>query len=185
MCDKKKIIIMTKLAVYDKNFSEEDMRNDRYFRHDYIYKKNMRNRIFVFIGCIIVILLNMLHRIIYGSLDIYALNYTVELTKIVLFFAVMLIAYTVIGTIIFTADFHKSQKRLEKYFKLLDKLDRYTAAKQKRMQALADAENADYGTEDYEAEYDETEDYETDEYEAEYEADEDYETEDDTEDDMQ
>lgn len=136
MYDKKKITIMTKLAVYDKNFAEEDLRADQYFRHDYIYKKNMKNRIFVFIGCIIVILLYVLHRIVYGNFDIYAINYTAELIKIILFFAAMLIAYTVLGTAIYTAEFHKAQERLDKYFKLLDRLDKYTATMEKRKKLI-------------------------------------------------
>lgn len=146
MYDKKKIALMTKLAVYDKNFAEEDLRNDQYFRHDYIYKRNMRNRIFVFLGCIIVILLSVLHKMVYEDFDIYAINYTVELTKIVIFFAVMLIAYTVVGTIIYTAEFHKSQKRLDRYFHLLGRLDRYNAAVEKRKKALAHAEHTEYDT---------------------------------------
>jgi hypothetical protein len=115
---------MSKLAVYDKHTGKDDWKDDVYFRQDYIYSNNMRTRVFIFFGCILLTAFYILHIAAFQEIDLFSIAfYRAELTKIIIFFAATLIFYTFVGTILYTARYAQTQKRLEHYFAIMDKLD--------------------------------------------------------------
>ncbi len=123
MEDKDKIIIMTKLAIYDKQYGEKDRKINEYFADDYVYRKNFWTRFCVTIACILVILLYCMHRIIIDEVDILKLNYYKEATNILLFISIVIVVYSLISSKTALSDYIKSQKRLGNYFKLIDELE--------------------------------------------------------------
>jgi len=121
--DEEKIITMTKLAIYDKDFAAEDENVDRFFRHDFIYRQNMWIRFYVLLGCLVIILFRALHMVVIEQRDLMALNIRAELTKAVIFIIVAEVAYTIIGMIRYTVVYERSQDRIREYYALLDKLE--------------------------------------------------------------
>jgi len=121
--DKDKILLMAKLAVYDKHNGKSDHRDDEFFRQDYIYANNMKTRLYAFFGCIIVTIFYILHIASYHETDIFSINYFTEALRIGSFFVIVLVGYTVIGTVLYTARYVQLQKRLEEYYSLLKQLD--------------------------------------------------------------
>jgi len=121
--NQEKIVIMAKLAVYDKNTGKDDWKDNVFFRQDYIYANNMRTRFFAFFGCLILTVFYILHIAAFQDTDIFSINIQAQAIRIIIFFALVLVAYTVIGTILYTAMYAQTQKRIENYFKLLDRLD--------------------------------------------------------------
>ena len=115
MIDKEKIIIMTKLASYDKNNSEEDSRILGYFRHDYVYRKNVVDRFFVLLGGLILLAIDYMRRIFLYDLDVFTLDFFKELRGILIFLGVLLVIYTVIGSIKHNYEYTKCQLRMKKY----------------------------------------------------------------------
>ncbi|MDR2939280.1 MAG: hypothetical protein LBV08_03055, partial [Clostridiales bacterium] len=99
MVDKKKIVTMAKLAVYDKKYSYKDDKVTEYFRHDYVYKQNSWDRFFVVLGGLIILLFLYGQRVFSDRPDALKFDFNGELRFIIIFFAVLLIFYTFIGSI--------------------------------------------------------------------------------------
>ena len=124
MVDKEKIILMSKLAVYDKNHEERDSKILSYFRNDYIYRQNIWVRFGVFIGCFIVILFYAMHKIVISGADtIFEFDYKAELIRIGIFVVIVMAIYSCIGTALYLRDYQKALNRSRKYFNDLDDLD--------------------------------------------------------------
>ena len=123
MFDPNKIIIMTKLAIYDKEGMERDLDADRFFRHDYIYRQNMWIRLFALIGCLILLGFRVLHLLAVDQTDLFTLDFRTVLIQLVFWLLAIEAAYTVIGTIRFTVEYERAQKRLREYYRLMDELD--------------------------------------------------------------
>jgi len=115
MVDKERIIIMTKLASYDKNKSEEDSQVLGYFRHDYVYRKNVVDRFFVLLGGIILLAVDYLRRIFMEYLDVFSLDFGRELRGILVFLGILLVVYTIIGSVKHNYEYTKCQLRMKKY----------------------------------------------------------------------
>jgi len=130
--DEKRIIIMTRLAAYDKNESAGDKRVNSYFLHDYISKNNLQTQIAVITGSLILIGFNILHRIFNEGLDITTLDYVAELRKYGLFIFGVALSYTVIGSLKAAKDYHGCQKRIRQYQDNIDKLAQYKKPQTKK-----------------------------------------------------
>jgi len=120
--DFEKIRIMSKMAVYDKRGFEKDAKSNHYFRHDYIYKKNMRMRFFLGLGCLILALFYAMYLIGVDEVDIFTMDYFQLLMRVLAVGVVIMVGYSLIGTILYTREFELSQKRIGEYFKLMDNL---------------------------------------------------------------
>ncbi len=120
---KRKIRIMSKLAIYDKHFREIDKKILKFFRYDYIYKENMRTRLFAGIGGIIIVVFWLLHKASVKGIDFLVQNYKAETMKCGIFLLILLVFYTFIGTIISAKRYEISKKRQASYIRLLNYLD--------------------------------------------------------------
>ena len=140
MHDKDKIIIMSKMAVYDKRDFQRDSKANHYFRHDFIYKKNMRMRFFLGLGCFILVIFYVLYLLSVAQVDIFTLNFQFEALRILVFTLLVMVGYTFIGTIIYTREFVVAQKRINRYFALMSELDKRNEARDKQ-QVAKDADN--------------------------------------------
>ncbi|MDR2168148.1 MAG: hypothetical protein LBE35_09925 [Clostridiales bacterium] len=129
MIDKDKIRIMAKMAVYDKKGFERDARANQYFRHDFIYKRNMQMRFHLGIGCIILAIFYIMYLLLVREHDLFALNFQAEAIRLLTFVIVIMVGYSFIGTIVFTREFLVSQKRVEAYFALMKELSGEEAEK--------------------------------------------------------
>ena len=133
MYDKEKIRLMSKMAVYDKRDFNKDSKANHYFRHDYIYKKNMRMRFFLGIGCIILIIFYALYLLVVEGVDIFALDFQFEALRMLIFVLLVMVGYSFLGTIIYTREFVIAQRRINKYFALMQQLDKRNEAKDKQL----------------------------------------------------
>lgn len=123
MKSKSEIILMTKLAIYDKSHGKKDRVCNDYFKGDYVYKKNMWTRFYTAIGTLILIIFIFLHRIAVYEIDIFTLDFKTEISKYAVYFLTVLIAYTIIGSFLSAREYNKSRLRFKKYLLVLSKLD--------------------------------------------------------------
>ena len=123
MYDTEKIRIMSKMAIYDKRDFEKDSKAGQYFRHDFIYKRNMRMRFFLGIGCVILLFFYVMHQLAIEGADLFALDFQAEAIRLLFFAVMIMVGYSFIGTIIYTREFLRSERRMNAYFALMRKLD--------------------------------------------------------------
>ena len=124
MLNKTKIILMTRMAIYDKHHAEADRAVFSYFRRDYIYRKNMWTRLCVAFGSIILLALYWLHQIFIYGIDLQEIDIQQSVLDSVLFLIAVMALYTLIGTIQGTAQYHQVQTRMERYLSMLQRIER-------------------------------------------------------------
>ncbi len=127
MIDQDKIILMTKLAVYENKYIKEDRRRNSYYLEDYIYVNNFKTRLSVTIAVVLFVMLdiieNMNHNIIFpDSIMSFVKAY---ISPYLMPWIVILIIYTMISTTVYGKRYAVSQKRLKGYNKLLKQLNAY------------------------------------------------------------
>jgi hypothetical protein len=115
MVNRQKIITMTKLALYDKHEGAADRDANDYFRHDYIYRKNLGTRISVGIEGVIILAIHWLRIIFVEGIDVFEINIQDHVLDSVLFIIALAAVYSVIGTIQGTREYYLVQKRLNRY----------------------------------------------------------------------
>ena len=121
--NKERIIIMSKLAVYDKNYGEKDRAAGKYFRTDYVYRKNMWTRFYVLVGCALIIGLYALRQFVVVGYDLLDFDYFGQLMNIGIFVLTMLVIYTLIGTKIYVSEYNRATRRLGNYLELIKLLN--------------------------------------------------------------
>jgi len=134
MVNKNKIILMSKMAVYDKRHREADRAIFSYFRRDYIYRKNTWTRLSVAMGSMVLLGLYWLHRIFIYGVDIQELDIQQSVIDSVLFLVAVMAFYTLVGTIQGTHQYHKVQKRVERYLAMMQRLGRMPDSPQEQSQ---------------------------------------------------
>jgi len=132
MVNQKKIITMTKLALYDKHEGAADRAANEYFRHDYIYRKNLGTRLAVGVAGFLILVIYWLRVILLDGVDILQMDVRQYLTDSVLFLVALLAVYSLIGTIQGTREYYLIQKRLENYNSLVRRLESYENKTKKR-----------------------------------------------------
>ncbi len=109
----RKIILMTQLALYERKYGKKDLEKSNFYKQDYIYLRSMWTRLFAVLGAVILIFIYCFLRI--GSLG---LEETVTFIKnnyknFAYFIIFVFLVYTVIGKIIYSKEFNRSEKRKE------------------------------------------------------------------------
>ena len=125
--DRQKIILMSKLASYDKYHAKGDRRKTEFFRHDYVYRQNLTARFYTLIGSIIVVLFYFLHRMVIDHLDFLDIESLItDLIISAAFIILVQLLYSLLGFVIHSRDYNASADRIEEYtenMKALAKLD--------------------------------------------------------------
>jgi hypothetical protein len=124
LVSKKRVIMMTKLAVYDQKYGSRDKKDNEYYRHDYIYRKNMWTRLCASFGALIILTVYWAYQIFSLDQSFLEIDYLNAGTDAAIFILAVMALYTVIGTIRETACYAKSQRRLKNYMRTLYMLDR-------------------------------------------------------------
>jgi len=125
MVNQQKIAIMTKLALYDKHEGSADRHANEFFRHDYIYKKNLGTRLAIGFGGLLLLALHWLRMILIDGLDVLQVAIVRgHLIESLMFLAALLAVYSLIGTLQGTREYYLIQKRLKKYNGLVRQLEK-------------------------------------------------------------
>ncbi|MCL1884124.1 MAG: hypothetical protein FWF81_10290 [Defluviitaleaceae bacterium] len=142
MVNQQKIIAMTKLALYDKHEGATDRAANDYFRHDYIYRKNMGTRLSVGLGGVIILVLYWLRIIIVDGIDIFEMDIRYYAQDTVFFIVALVAIYSLIGTIQGTREYYLVQKRLQRYQGMLRFLENTEGKRAEAEEAPKPAEEA-------------------------------------------
>jgi len=128
MINKEKIILMTKLAVYDKKFGEADIGAGSFFRHDYVYWKNFWARLSALFGCAIIVAAYVLDKIVIKGTDLFSIDYKQEGINILIFVIIVLGITTFFSSIKATREYSAIEKRVASNLEYTKKLDRIAAS---------------------------------------------------------
>lgn len=120
---KEEIILMTKLAIYDKTYGEKDKKANDMFYRDYVYRRNFYLRFFALIGTLIPIGLSVIYEVFIEDVDFLNFDYMEFGINVALIIIGVQLFYTLAGTKIATMEYREIKTRLKGYFALMKELD--------------------------------------------------------------
>ena len=130
---------MTKLALHDKKYGKIDKKTNAYFKWDYIYINNWYTRLATGIAVAIMIAWLVFTDIYLKEIiPIFNIELSEYLPKYMVLFALLILLYTGISTMIFNKKYEVTQRRLQGYQKMLNELDQYQSLKQSSEEDLYD-----------------------------------------------
>ena len=124
MVSKEEIIIMSKLAIYDKNNGENDKKINGLYYRDYVYRKNFYARAFALLGCLIIIALYATNLLLDEQIDFFEIDFNLLAISSIQIIGVVMVLYTLIGTKISTTEYRKIKQRIKAYFLLIRDLEK-------------------------------------------------------------
>lgn len=127
MVDQNKVILMSKIALYEKKYKKRDQRIINYFVEDYVYVNNFITRCGISLITLFFIAVGAF-RIVYNGIifptsieefiDVYLSAYIGPWIGAI-------VVYTIISSVVFGARYKKVSKRYSQYRRLIRQLDRY------------------------------------------------------------
>lgn len=139
--DARRIIIMSKMAIYDKTYGTEDKKANDLFYRDYVYRRNFIFRTCALIGTLIPIGISTVFLAISEDMDFLTFDYLGFLQNHAITIAIVMALYTFIGTKVATAEYKNIKIRLQAYFALMRELDEITHGKEASDAMYADDED--------------------------------------------
>lgn len=122
MLNNKKVRLMTRLAIYEKDEGKEDIKLSRYYKTDYVRLHILQTVVSVTVGYLLVLLMIGLYKMEYLVAEAVNLDYKGIGIKILGIYIVVLTVYIVASMVGYTIHYNNSRKKLSKYFKMLKKL---------------------------------------------------------------
>ncbi|MGN0156510.1 MAG: hypothetical protein ACI39N_04625 [Lachnospiraceae bacterium] len=125
MINEDRIILMTKLASYEKHEGKKYIPISKYFRSDYISLQIMKAIICGTIAFGVIMGVGMLYDFEFFIQDIYKMDILQFVKKIGLIYVVTVGVYTLISYILATYRYNRARQSLKTYYANLKKLSKY------------------------------------------------------------
>lgn len=123
MIDEEKIKLMSKLAIYEKNYGTVDGKINGYYKSDYVYIKNWWTRISVTIAGFLIVGLILFYKIFVEKLDVFNINYKTYSVWLGSIIIGLLIFYSILSSYVYEKRYRDSEKRISNYLQMLKQLD--------------------------------------------------------------
>ena len=127
MVDQEKIILMSKLATYEKRFMRRDKRITNYYVEDYIYINNFITRLgislitllFIGVGAFKIVITDIIFpQTISQFIDVYIKAYIGP-------WLIIIVIYTIISSLVYGVRHKNASKRMNTYKKMIKQLKEY------------------------------------------------------------
>ena len=123
MASKEEIIIMSKLAIYDKRHGENDKKINALYYRDYVYRRNLYARSLSLLGCLMIVVLYMTNILLDETADLFLIDFREIGINAAIFVSVVMVFYTMVGSRIATKEYKRIKKRIKLYFILIKELE--------------------------------------------------------------
>lgn len=123
MINEEKIILMTKLAAYEKGEGKKNMAVGKYFMGDYIALHLLRTVLsgtFAFLLAVGIYLLYFYEDLM---ANLYSIDYAGLARNVVAYYIGFLVVYALVTYVFFTLRFFKAKKSIKRYYHNLKKLN--------------------------------------------------------------
>lgn len=141
MIDPKKIRLMTKLAIYEKQEGEEDISIGKYYRADYVRMNILKTILAVTFGYLLLLLMIVIYHSEFLLDNALVLNYSLIGRKLLGYYLFLLAVYIGAVGVGYTVSYTRSRERLAKYYKMLGKLKKIEEQEMHRKELEEDRED--------------------------------------------
>lgn len=123
MINKERIVLMTKLAVYEKGEGKKNMAVGKYFMSDYISLHILRTVLSGTFAFLIAVCVYFLYYYEDLLANLYNIDFALLARNVVTYYVVFLVAYGAVTYVVFALRFLKAKKGIKKYYQNLKKLN--------------------------------------------------------------
>lgn len=123
MINEEKIILMTKLAVYEKGEGKKNMEVGKYFRGDYISLHLLKTAINGTLAFVLAFGVYLLYNFEELMENLYDIDYAVFARSVITYYVIFIAIYGLLTYIVFTYRFVKAKKGIKRYYHNLKKLN--------------------------------------------------------------
>ena len=125
MLDNRKIVMMTRLALFEKETGNEDFRLAKYYKMDYIRLQMLKTFICVTMAFVIAVLMSAAYKTEYILRQAAELGYGKFVLLMFVIYLLLMIVSEIAAVMVSTARIKASRKRLGQYYNQLRALRRY------------------------------------------------------------
>ncbi|WP_310605129.1 hypothetical protein [Anaerosporobacter sp.] len=125
MLDNNKIKLMTKLAIYEKNEGQEDIKLSKYYKMDFVRYQVLKSIVSVTVSYLLVLVIVAFYKSEYLIQEAVKLDYKAIGSTVLGIYIIILTVYVLGSVIGYSFKFDLSRKRLFKYRKNLKKLRQF------------------------------------------------------------
>ena len=122
MVNMRKVRLMTKLAIYEKDEGKEDIKLGKYFRRDYVRLKILHNVVAVTVGYLLVLAMIIAYQMEYLIKEAVTLDYVGMGKTILGVYVIVVTVYLMVAMVGYGLYYDYSRKKLAKYFRMLRRL---------------------------------------------------------------
>lgn len=122
MLNNRKVRLMSRLAMYEKDFGKEDIRLSKYYRTDYVRLNVLKTIVALTFGYLLIMLILVVYNSEYLLENALSINYKDLIGKYAAIYVVVLTVYVALCMIGYMVKYRISRKKLAKYFRMLRKL---------------------------------------------------------------
>ena len=122
MLNNRKVRLMTKLAIYEKEDGKEEIRLGKYYRVDYVRYQMLKTLVAVTFGYLILVLLTIIYNAEYLIAEAVKLDYAAIGRTMLGIYLVLVLVFVGIAGIGYTVKYNRSRKKLGKYYQMLKRL---------------------------------------------------------------
>jgi uncharacterized membrane protein YbhN (UPF0104 family) len=122
MVNEERVILMTKLASYERGPGKKNVAISSYFRGDYIGFQILKSIIYATIAFGIVIGVYLFYHFEDLMLDVYQMDLMQIVQDVLRYYLIVIGVYSVLSYAIYSYRFHKARKSLKNYYHNLRKL---------------------------------------------------------------
>ena len=125
MIDKKKVVVMTKMASYEQKEGKKDISISRYFRSDYVGLQMLKGMLSGTISFLIMGLLVVIHDVELLANDLNQIDLVAVAKKGIVYYVIFILVYLLICYMIAALRYKRAQKNVRRHYQNLKGLSKY------------------------------------------------------------
>lgn len=123
MLSKEKIRMMTQAAIYEKQYYRRDLFANRFYKNDYIGLERLKTKIWMTIFYGLFLAGYLFNQVYIEQIDLLHYDYRGFVFRAVVIYLLIGFAISVITSVVYGPKYDKASKRLDAYFRQLEKID--------------------------------------------------------------
>ena len=123
MLNEERVILMTKMASYEKHDGKKNMAIGNYFRSDYIAIQVLKSIVYATVAFVMVFALFLFYDLEVFMQDIYQLDLFAFAQTILTYYGITVVVYALVAYGIYSYRYAKAKKNLKCYYQNLKKLN--------------------------------------------------------------
>ena len=131
MLNERKIRLMTKTAIYEKNKGKDDMKLNMYTGSDYVRFNILKTVLGATVTAILIFVMFIFYEMEQVMTDVMKLDYYKIGREALIFYIIFVVAYAIIAFFVYQRRFSKAKKRLKKFKMNLEKIDSISKSEHK------------------------------------------------------